>query len=105
MGQRGPGRQLDLRESHAAADLRGPICLRFREPVVADALSTSWPGLSRPSTPLIQNVKKDVDARDKRGHDEPSDLRARIGLLPRSLVLALTAALAFTASPALADPI
>jgi hypothetical protein len=30
----------------------------------------SWPGLSRPSTPcLLIRRKKDVDARDKRGHD------------------------------------
>jgi hypothetical protein len=27
MGERGPGRQLDLRQSHVAADLRGPVCL------------------------------------------------------------------------------
>src|SRR5262245_24035926 len=29
-----------------------------------------WPGLSRPSTSLIRLVIQDVDARDKRGHDE-----------------------------------
>jgi hypothetical protein len=30
----------------------------------------SWPGLSRPSTPfLLRAREKDVDARDKRGHD------------------------------------
>jgi len=30
----------------------------------------SWPGLSRPSTPCLPKpAKKDVDARDKRGHD------------------------------------
>ena len=30
----------------------------------------SWPGLSRPSTPSLPVGKNDVDARDKRGHDE-----------------------------------
>src|SRR5262245_26034170 len=30
----------------------------------------SWPGLSRPSTScVLERNKKDVDARDKRGHD------------------------------------
>src|SRR6266849_4189349 len=29
----------------------------------------SWPGLSRPSTSCFPSSKKDVDARDKRGHD------------------------------------
>jgi len=32
---------------------------------------SSWPGLSRPSTPcLLSSRKQDVDARDKRGHDD-----------------------------------
>jgi hypothetical protein len=32
---------------------------------------SSWPGLSRPSTSCSLNGRKqDVDARDKRGHDE-----------------------------------
>jgi hypothetical protein len=31
---------------------------------------SSWPGLSRPSTFLLVASFKDVDARDKRGHDE-----------------------------------
>src|SRR6266446_8746501 len=32
--------------------------------------TASWPGLSRPSTPFsLKACKKDVDARDKRGHD------------------------------------
>ena len=31
---------------------------------------SSWPGLSRPSTPSNMPGHKDVDARDKRGHDE-----------------------------------
>ena len=30
----------------------------------------SWPGLSRPSTSCLIRGPKDVDARDKRGHDE-----------------------------------
>jgi hypothetical protein len=34
-----------------------------------DILSTSWPGLSRPSTPRFVR-KKGVDARHKAGHDE-----------------------------------
>jgi hypothetical protein len=31
-------------------------------------LSSSWPGLSRPSTSFL--LSKDVDARHKAGHDE-----------------------------------
>jgi hypothetical protein len=31
---------------------------------------SSWPGLSRPSTFLLQLPLSDVDARDKPGHDE-----------------------------------
>ncbi|HSB15228.1 MAG TPA: hypothetical protein VLE22_12275, partial [Bryobacteraceae bacterium] len=34
-----------------------------------DLSTSSWPGLSRPST-LIPFNKQGVDARDKRGHDE-----------------------------------
>ena len=30
--------------------------------------SSSWPGLTRPSTSRLQHVLEDVDARDKRGH-------------------------------------
>jgi hypothetical protein len=33
-----------------------------------DTLSTSWPDLFRPSTTCVWG-KKDVDGRDKRGHD------------------------------------
>jgi len=29
----------------------------------------SWPGLSRPSTPILLMFHQDVDARDERGHD------------------------------------
>jgi hypothetical protein len=37
---------------------------------VAASTSESWPGLSRPSTSFwLKARKKDVDARDKRGHD------------------------------------
>ena len=41
-------------------------------PTVVDRnLSTSsWPGLSRPSMPLIPSNKQGVDARDTRGHDK-----------------------------------
>jgi hypothetical protein len=46
-------------------------------------LRLSWPGMavrrtaSRPSTPCFRSLKfeKDVDARDKRGHDEAGDGR------------------------------
>jgi hypothetical protein len=38
--------------------------------MMTSALSTSWPGLTRPSTSLIRFMIQDVDARDKRGHDE-----------------------------------
>jgi hypothetical protein len=34
-------------------------------------VASSWPGLSRPSTPCFPFTRnKDVDARDKRGHDD-----------------------------------
>src|ERR1700694_2310270 len=32
--------------------------------------SASWPGQSRPSTPFWCNLKEDVDARHKAGHDD-----------------------------------
>ena len=35
-----------------------------------DSLSSSWPDLFRPSTSLMLFGVQDVDARDKRGHDE-----------------------------------
>src|SRR5260370_2009764 len=41
----------------------------------------SWPGLSRPSTPLKAR-KKDVDARDKRGHDAGEAIRSRKPNMP-----------------------
>ena len=34
------------------------------------ASASSWPGLSRPSTPFVHQDVQDVDARDERGHDE-----------------------------------
>src|SRR5262249_40033966 len=37
----------------------------------------SWPGLSRPSTSLTL-CRKDVDARDKRGHDETTLFRSKL---------------------------
>src|SRR3954447_11606783 len=40
-----------------------------------DALSTSWPGIVPAITSCLLKAKKDVDARDKRGHDEPRVLR------------------------------
>jgi hypothetical protein len=40
----------------------------------------SWPGLSRPSTPcLLIRHKKDMDARDKRGHDAGGERFNHIG--------------------------
>jgi hypothetical protein len=33
-------------------------------------LLSSWPGLSRPSTPFLPQGGEDVDARHKTGHDE-----------------------------------
>src|SRR5262245_34460531 len=57
-------------------------------PVVKHALSTSWPGLSRPSTPYLLLLRKeDVDARDKRGHDE-SNIK-RIGITRPAAAIAL----------------
>jgi uncharacterized protein YbjT (DUF2867 family) len=38
-------------------------------------IEASWPGLSRPSTSCfsVARAKKDVDARDERGHDGADD--------------------------------
>jgi error-prone DNA polymerase len=38
--------------------------------LIARVCFSSWPGLSRPSTPLLCKRSQDVDARDKPGHDE-----------------------------------
>src|SRR4051794_32280397 len=60
------------------SDMRGgsgPGC-RFAHPGYAGAndsgmnISASGPGLPRPSTSLRPQDSKDVDARDKPGHDE-----------------------------------
>jgi hypothetical protein len=50
-----------------------------QRPLIVIRVSTmndcsSWPGLTRPSTPCLEQIKKDVDARDKRGHDGASRL-------------------------------
>jgi hypothetical protein len=37
-------------------------------------LIASWPGLSRPSTLLLLQQGKDVDSRDKPGHDESGSI-------------------------------
>jgi FAD/FMN-containing dehydrogenase/Fe-S oxidoreductase len=42
---------------------------RWRKDWFRDDFDSSWPGSSRPSTPL-QHGKKDVDARHKAGHDD-----------------------------------
>ena len=57
---------------------------------------TSWPGLTRPSTPCLRQVlEKDGDARDKPGHD---------GVRKLSCALAASVgALLATAVPARAD--
>src|SRR4051812_31326970 len=53
-----------------------------------DPLSTSWPGLSRPSTTFMLHSFQDVDARHKAGHDE---LRVpRLDMRRRAVPLRLT---------------
>src|SRR5258708_37699432 len=43
----------------------------------------SWPGLSPPSTPCLLTLsKKDVDARDKRGHDGGEGVRSHRNKAP-----------------------
>src|SRR5688572_9606654 len=51
-----------------------------------DVPSTSWPGLSRPTMSLIRLATQNVDARDKRGHDESNIITVGINL--RSLTSA-----------------
>jgi hypothetical protein len=52
-----------------------------RASVMSNHSRESWPGLSRPSTSCSLNArKKDVDARDKRGHDG-GKVFGRIGTL------------------------
>ncbi|MEA2910334.1 MAG: penicillin-binding protein [Bradyrhizobium sp.] len=48
--------------------------------------SSSWPGLTRPSTTLVAADKEDVDARDKPGHDG--------GKSPRAIRIAAAVAIA-----------
>src|SRR5258708_21989859 len=46
-------------------------------PVILTIYSESWPGLSRPSTSFwLKARKKDLDARDKRGHDGGEVIRS-----------------------------
>src|SRR6185503_8160753 len=54
--------------------------------VAIDVTTTSWPGLSRPSTSLDWRHSKDVDARHKAGHDGCVD---ESGLLLRLVRLRL----------------
>jgi hypothetical protein len=45
--------------------------------------TSSWPGLSRPSTSLEPGGPKDVDARDERGHDGYRFNRVVLRIIPR----------------------
>src|SRR5262245_26667624 len=59
----------------------------------APTLASSWPGLSRPSTSCLvwrREEKKDVDARDKRGHDARHIPRLHVTALARELGQLLT---------------
>src|SRR5215475_12572618 len=69
-GGRGCGRVPRHRRADPGQARPGPDSELKWQRVTACVLSTSWPGLSRPSTSLTRTQeKKDVDARDKRGHD------------------------------------
>jgi uncharacterized membrane protein len=62
---------------------------------------SSWPGLTRPSTPFLRPRKQDVDARDEPGHDEVESARSAF-----SVLLALPAAIIsflLSSAPAHAD--
>src|SRR4051794_29874707 len=50
-------------------------------------LAASWPGLSRPSTSYLRKFRKDVDARDKRGHDEGFAFWWRLATLSRRMLV------------------
>src|SRR5580700_282282 len=39
-------------------------------PALLAILASSWPGLSRPSTPFLTASQQNVDGRDKPGHDD-----------------------------------
>ncbi len=61
---------LELKHLEAAPRSSLPWLASERSGQIETLLSESWPGLSRPSTScLLSCRKKDVDARDKRGHD------------------------------------
>src|SRR5712691_3449216 len=56
-----------LSEALTGFSARRPLPRWRRDVFVEPNGSSSWPGLSRPSTP--SDLAQDVDARDKRGHD------------------------------------
>src|SRR5689334_23136103 len=64
----------------------------------SESLSSSWPGLSRPST-SCRRAKETVDARHKAGHDDMGLRRA-----PTRLVLAIVLVAAAALLPTLATP-
>ena len=47
----------------------GELCVDEAASAVRQLVTPSWPGLSRPSTLLLRQQGKDVDGRDKPGHD------------------------------------
>jgi acyl-CoA synthetase (NDP forming) len=53
----------------AALSRRPPRPLATSASERDDEATSSWPGLSRPSTSSLESAKKGVDARDKPGHD------------------------------------
>jgi FAD/FMN-containing dehydrogenase/Fe-S oxidoreductase len=48
---------------------------KWRSDVFRDSDSSSWPGLSRPSTSSFSEMQQDVDARHKAGHDGGESVR------------------------------
>jgi hypothetical protein len=56
-----------MAEAVAEIHLSLPVFLIY---FVICTFGSSWPDLFRPSTSLGRAATKDVDARDKRGHDE-----------------------------------
>jgi hypothetical protein len=52
-------------------------------------LASSWPGLSRPSTPFLTASQQNVDGRDKPGHDDADKASPIKRLAPLWLLLAL----------------
>jgi hypothetical protein len=57
-------------------------------------LSASWPDLFRPSTSFFRQLKKDVDARDKRGHDGSEYVAASCRQFQRRLTIAASTVMA-----------